>query len=276
MVGTPKRRRPARGRGMAAAAREQTMGLQDRADLLRAREFLGVPIQDFERAGRNQLILLLMAGLTPASKVVDLGCGILRAGYWLIHFLDPGCYHGIEPHAERLRIGVETILDAETREAKRPRFDTNPNFDTAVFGQKFDYFLAYSIWTHASKGQIQTMLDAFLRDSRDHAQFLTTILPAGWRRPDYKGERWFGTSHESDAVGCVSHDLGWIRSQCQRRSLIVRKLGKDAYGQSWLSISRGGGTGTLTDVWSASRWRRLLARVRTSLGLAVISGRRTR
>ena len=48
---------------------------------------------------------------------------------------------------------------------KRTRFDGNSKFDTSVFSEKFDFFLAYSIWTHASKPQIQTMLEGFLRDS---------------------------------------------------------------------------------------------------------------
>src|SRR6266516_6759525 len=103
------------------------MKIQRKAEILSEKIFLGFPSADFEKAGREQLSYLLLAGLNPDSRLVDVGCGVLRAGYWLIHFLDSGCYFGIEPHAERLRIGVETMLDAETREAKRPSFDTNPN-----------------------------------------------------------------------------------------------------------------------------------------------------
>jgi hypothetical protein len=77
--------------------------------------------------------------------VIDLGCGVLRAGYWLIHFLDAHCYYGIESHAERLEAGRKTILEPDTERTKKPRFDTNANFDTGVFGVTFDFFLAYSI-----------------------------------------------------------------------------------------------------------------------------------
>src|SRR5258708_35261752 len=73
------------------------MTLQKRAELLGEQQFLGVPIVNFERGGREQLTYLLQAGLAPNSKLVDLGCGVLRGGYWLIHFLDTGCYCGIEP-----------------------------------------------------------------------------------------------------------------------------------------------------------------------------------
>ena len=215
------------------------MELQNRAEMLGEKTFFGSPAQDFERGGREQFIYLLTAGLNPDSKIVDLGCGLLRAGYWVIHFLDAGCYFGIEPHTERLQMGINTILEPELLETKQPRFDTNAHFDTSVFGEKFDFFLAYSIWTHASKRQIQETLGSFARDAKDTGVFLTTYLPAGWRRPDYKGDEWTGTSHESDVPGCIYHSLGWIKAECARRGLTVRELGRDkTYGQSWLEIKR--------------------------------------
>lgn len=207
--------------------------------MLAEKTFLGVPVHGFEKGGRELLTFLLNAGLNPDSKLVDIGCGVLRGGYWLIHFMDPGCYCGIEPHAGRLAMGTETILEPEVLAAKRPRFDTNARFDTSVFGEKFDFFLAYSVWTHASKPQIETMLDSFLRDAKEDGVFLTTFLPAGWRRPDYKGDKWNGTSHESDVPGCIYHSRRWIKDQCNRRQLIIREFGRDkTYRQHWLQIMR--------------------------------------
>src|SRR5689334_13425954 len=116
--------------------------LQERAEDLRDGKFVGVPVDGFERAGREQLIFLLMNGLTPTSKVIDIGCGVLRAGYWLIHFLEPRSYCGIEPSAERLAIGTTNIIESHILETKQPRFDTNERFDSSVFGERFDYFLA--------------------------------------------------------------------------------------------------------------------------------------
>ena len=216
------------------------MNLQQKAEMLGETIFLGVPVKDVEKGGRELLIYLLNVGLNPDSIVVDIGCGVLRGGYWLIHFLDPGCYCGIEPHAGRLEMGTRTILEPETLEVKRPRFDTNPHFDTSVFGEKFDFFLAYSVWTHASKPQIQAMLDSFLRDSKDGGIFLTSYLPAGWRYPDYQSDKWNGTSHESDVPGCIYHSLRWIKAECNRRGLVTRELGRDkTYSQSWIEIKRG-------------------------------------
>jgi hypothetical protein len=215
------------------------MNLQQRAELIGRDTFLGVPVEGFEEGGRELLTYLLNAGLNPDSKLVDIGCGVLRGGYWMIHFLDPDRYFGIEPHSGRLEMGMKTILEPEVLEGKRPRFDLNPDFDTSVFGEKFDFFFAYSIWTHASKRQIHTMLDAFLRDATEDGVFLTSYLPAGWRRPDYQGDEWNGTSHESDVPGCIYHSLRWIQAECEKRGLVVEELGRDkTHGQSWLEIKR--------------------------------------
>lgn len=236
--------------------------LQDRAEGLRQLKFVGVPSDDFERGGREQLIFMLMHGLTPSSKVVDIGCGVLRAGYWLLHFLEPRCYFGIEPSAERLAIGLSSILEPHVQATKHPAFDTNADFDTSVFSEKFDYFLAYSIWTHASKRQITAMLDRFLADSSDDGIFLTTFLPAGFGRRDYQGDEWFGTSHESDAPGCIFHSFRWIKTECRRKGLSVTQLGRDTtLGQSWLRITRRGHTSRLRDIVLKSSHFSLLNRV---------------
>src|SRR5712691_748005 len=153
--------------------------VQTRAEEMMARHgFLGVPTPTFEQAGRSQLIALLNEGLNPESKILEFGCGCLRIAYWLVRFLDPGCYHGIEPARQRVELGLRYLFASEEVMLKQPRFDFNPNFDPTVFGARFDFFLARSIWTHASKRQIEATLDSFVRDSLPTSVFLTSYLPA--------------------------------------------------------------------------------------------------
>src|SRR5258708_5344353 len=118
------------------------------------------------------MIALRKEGLTPETKVLDIGCGCLRIAYWLIRFLDPGCYFGIEPARQRVDYGLHYFFTPEEIELKRPHFDFNPNFDSSVFGVKFDFFLARSIWTHGSKRHIEATLDCFVRDSASTGVFL--------------------------------------------------------------------------------------------------------
>ena len=201
--------------------------------------FLGVPLETFEQAGREQLIALLGEGLSPEAKVLDVGCGCLRIAYWLARFLDPGCYHGIEPARQRVEYGLKYLFTPEEVALKEPRFDFNSRFDSSVFGVRFDFFLARSIWTHASKMQIELTLDSFLRDSISSGVFLTSYLPAQSPEDDYQGDHWIGTSHESDTPGVARHSLTWIVEQCHRRALKVEELaGTDCDSQFWLRIRR--------------------------------------
>lgn len=212
--------------------------VQARAEEMISRHgFLGVPVETFEQAGREELIALLSEGLNPESKVVDIGCGCLRTAYWLVRFLDPGCYHGIEPARQRVEYGLRYLFTPQEVALKEPRFDFNSQFDSSVFGARFDFFLARSIWTHASKRQIEATLDSFIRDSISTSVFLTSYLPARSAEEDYQGDRWIGTSHESDTPGVIKHLLSWIVEQCRRRELQVEELsGMDCDSQFWLRI----------------------------------------
>ncbi len=201
--------------------------------------FLGVPVETFEKGGRRQLTSLLNEGLVPESKVLDIGCGCLRNAYWLIRFLDPGAYHGIESVRQRVEYGLQYLFTSAEVELKMPRFDFNPHFDTSVFGTRFDFFLAGSIWSHASKRQIEGMLDSFIADSTSTAVFLTSYIPALSSEDDYAGDSWVGTSHESDTAGVIRHSPAWITEQCYKRGLQVTQLpGEDFDSQTWLRILR--------------------------------------
>ena len=201
--------------------------------------FLGGPEDQFVTAGRRTLMSLLGEGLEPSSKVLDIGCGCLRGGYWLIHFLDDECYFGIEPNVPMLEAGITVILEAGLTDQKRPRFDNNADFDFTVFGEKFDFLVARSIWTHASKDQIRTMLDGFVSTTDDNGVFLTSYHKPTLFRRDYRGTQWIGRSHESGTPGIVRHSLGWIRSECATRGLTAEEIKGKAHNfgrQTWIRI----------------------------------------
>ena len=233
----------ARGPTAASAApamSEPRSRVQTSAQQMMARHgFLGVPVETFEQAGRSQLTAMLNEGLNPESKVLDFGCGRLRIAYWLIRFLDPGRYYGIEPARERVEYGLQYLFTREEVKLRQPRFDFNARFDSSVFSTKFDFFLARSIWTHAGKSQIEASLDSFVRDSTAASVFLASYLPAKSPEDDYSGDHWVGTSHESDTPGVIRHSLAWIMQQCNKRMLRVAELpGLDCDSQLWLRIRR--------------------------------------
>jgi hypothetical protein len=71
--------------------------LQDIGEQIHQRGiFTGGPVEVFDQAGRLQLYTLVREGLSPYSKLLDVGCGCLRGGYWLVRLLDADCYFDIE------------------------------------------------------------------------------------------------------------------------------------------------------------------------------------
>ena len=209
------------------------------AEMISRHGFLGVPVETFEEAGRRQFDALIREGLKPESRVLDIGCGCLRTAWWLVRFSNPGCYFGIEPVRRRIDLGLEYLFTSEELTLKQPRFDSNPDFDFSVFGTRFDFFLAGSIWSHACKRQIETCLDSFVAHSTAASVFLSSYIPASSPEEDYQGDRWVGTSHESDLPGVIRHAFDWIDQQCRRRHLSLDQLPGEAFdGQTWLRVRR--------------------------------------
>ncbi len=204
--------------------------------------FLGGPEHLFEEAGRKMLMLLLNEKLMPYSKLLDIGCGCLRGGYWLIRFLDEGSYFGIEPNEKMLNIGKDKLLDELLLEQKRPQFDHNTSFDASVFDTRFDFFLARSIWTHASKSQILNMLDSFVENTNTQATFLTSYLEAKTPAEEYEGEGWIGKSHESGVAGVVKHSFAWVKKRCEERSLKAEQVTDTIFdlnnNQRWIRVTK--------------------------------------
>lgn len=217
--------------------------------------------------------LLVREGLRPSSRVLDVGCGALRLGYWLMHFLEPGCYFGIEPQQEMLHVGLEELIEPDVVAHADAHFDANENFDFSVFGETFDFVFARSIWTHASKPQISAMLRSFAATSSPEGVFLASYKPASTvalaaqavprlgpvartmslatlspslaqRWPavlpgfDYRGETWVGRDNVSKEAGLVRHRFRWIAEEADRHNLVVRQLPYTVMThQYWLRIA---------------------------------------
>ena len=200
---------------------------------------IGCGIKRFEKTGRAQLESLIRHGLNPWDKLLDIGCGALCGGYWMMNFLHPGCYFGVEPNTFIFNAGVEHLVEPGLFEEKKPKFLHNDQYDFSGFGETFDYFHAQSIWTHAPKKDIEKMLDGFGQFANPGARFLTSFKSPHLFRPDYKGDTWIGRSHESDEAGICRHSFKWIQQACEARGLDVELLkGEKIHKQKWILIRR--------------------------------------
>ncbi|MBD3362745.1 hypothetical protein GF362_03430 [Candidatus Dojkabacteria bacterium] len=109
--------------------------------------FVGPPAQ-YDIIGASQFRLLCTLGLREHHKLLDLGCGSLRAGRLFISYLDKNCYYGIEPNKWLIKEAMNNQIGDDIIRIKKPSFSFNKNFNTEVFKIKFDFIIAQSIFSH--------------------------------------------------------------------------------------------------------------------------------
>lgn len=174
--------------------------LSDRTRYPSYKTYVGPP-HLYDELGRYQFELLRSLGLEPCHSLLDVGCGSLRAGRFLIRYLGPGNYFGMEPNRRMLRTGIRHNLDKTTLNEKRPTFRYDGEFNLSAFGKKFDFVLAHSIFTHAAQSQIRKCLLEARRVMSGKSLFLVNYNNG---ESDYAGEEWVYPAHVTYTFGCIA------------------------------------------------------------------------
>jgi SAM-dependent methyltransferase len=112
----------------------------------------------WEQLGRLQRDFVLGRGLRPEHRLLDVGCGSLRAGVQLLDHLAPGHYYGIDIGLAILEAGYyHELTDAQRRLLPAENLRATDRFD-ADFGVRFDIAIAQSLFTHITLNQIRLCL----------------------------------------------------------------------------------------------------------------------
>ena len=103
----------------------------------------------WDEIGQLQLDFLVSQGLMPHHRLLDIGCGSLRAGVKLIKYLDAGHYAGADLHQSLLDAGYEIELAAAGLTHKLPRTNlaAEGEFDFSWCPMRADFALAQSVFT---------------------------------------------------------------------------------------------------------------------------------
>lgn len=96
--------------------------------------------------GRDHLDYLLSRGLTPHDNFLDLGCGALRTGIFVIPYLEADRYYGIEAHRLSLEAAVNYEIPLNNLAHKNPRLLHSSKFDLTHWNVSFDWIFAFSLF----------------------------------------------------------------------------------------------------------------------------------
>jgi cyclopropane fatty-acyl-phospholipid synthase-like methyltransferase len=109
-------------------------------------------------SGEIQFQILVLEGLRPDSRVLEIGCGALHASVPIIRFIDPEHFVGIDPNAWLREPHLKSRRLRKLVDQKKPRFLTRDDFDSSELQLQFDFILAHSILSHAAHRQLEPFL----------------------------------------------------------------------------------------------------------------------
>ncbi len=190
------------------------LGLKSGASHYRA--YVGPP-KDYDLIAALTVGLLFAAGLRETHKLLDVGCGSLRAGRLFIPYLRPGNYFGIEPNRWLVEAGIEQELGQELIELKQPSFSYVSDFSADSFGVPFDYVVAQSIFSHTYPDMTALGLSGIARALAPHGLLLATFAQgdplergSGWLYPGMVPYRWEEVRRMATEAGLVARRLRWF------------------------------------------------------------------
>lgn len=98
--------------------------------------------------GQAQIAYLEQQGVSPDDRLLDIGCGDLRGGRYMIDHLDAGYYTGMDISPEAIRGAWETVLEEDLQD-KSPSLQVNTDLRFREFeDDAFDMMFANSVLTH--------------------------------------------------------------------------------------------------------------------------------
>lgn len=140
--------------------------------------------------GELQFEYLLGHGLTPSSRLLEIGCGNLRAGWRFIDYLEAGRYVGLDISPDIL-VAAQAVVAERNLNQKTPYLYLVDNLRLDFLPEKyFDVVHAHSVFTHSPIEVIEECLENVARILRpdgffDFTYFSTPGDPYDRHREDY-------------------------------------------------------------------------------------------
>jgi SAM-dependent methyltransferase len=109
----------------------------------------------WRQAGGRQFDYLVAHGLRPDHRLLEIGCGNLRAGWRFIDYLDAGCYYGIDISPEVVLAAQQTVI-REGLTGKLPYLTLVDDLSFEFLPDSgFDVVHAHSVFSHSPASVIE-------------------------------------------------------------------------------------------------------------------------
>ncbi|MFE3825483.1 class I SAM-dependent methyltransferase [Streptomyces sp. NPDC059092] len=134
--------------------------------------------------GTMQFDYLLGHGLRPEHRMLEIGCGNLRAGWRFISHLEPAHYYGIDISPDILAAAQDTLVDRGLQD-RLPTLTPVRDLKLAFLPDAwFDVVHAHSVFSHSPLPVIEECL----------AHVGRVLAPGGWF--DFTFDRTEGEEHQ--------------------------------------------------------------------------------
>nr|VFJ72947.1 MAG: Methyltransferase domain-containing protein [Candidatus Kentron sp. FW] len=138
------------------------------------REFVGGL---WDELGNLQLEFLIKSGLKPSHRLLDIGCGSLRGGVRYIQYLQEGNYYGLDINGSLIEAGRIEVDEAGLSN-KNPTLIVDEKFSFDKFGQRFDFMVSVSVFTHLPMNIILRCLNMARESLAPNGIYYSTFFQA--------------------------------------------------------------------------------------------------
>lgn len=164
-----------------------------------------------------------------------------------IPYLRAGHYFGVEPNEWLVQEGIERELGADIMRVKQPTFSATSDFALAAFGERFDFVLAQSVFSHTFSDMTLQGFEGVRDCLADEGLAIATYLESdrepgegsGWLYPACVPYTWDALSRIGAQAGLEMRPVDWPHP---RQRWFVAALDAPRADAAAARIQSGGGS----------------------------------